>query len=1014
MFNLRRKTTITAIVKHLKSPTRTRIVSTAFRYAILSILLIVPFKNAICQVYNFRSYTVREGLLSNGVTCLCQDSFGYLWIGTTDGISVYDGRSFRNYTVVDGISSSWINCIVEDRNRKGVMWIATLGGGVSRFDEGVFRNFKIGSDAWTNRVNSICQDSNGTLFCATDEGVYSLKNGVAAVMSKLSAHSFDQIACTGDTLLMLDDKGGLFSYDLVDGIVRRVMDRWTGRSAISAFALGHGHHLWLALMDGTVEDFTDHKAFPKATPSPAYFLLDDGYNNLWLGGDSGLYEFDERSFGESRPLHLTTANGLPDNRVYSGLRDTEGDLWLGIGAGGLCKLSDENTCAFKIGIPSLAIDNSQAASDSDGHIWAIDQKGILETWRKSSGKIEGHLHSFEDLGAPQAEYSIRITDGSTLWICCADGVFRSYRIVPEQSGASRLELSSKYAIGRAFGPGQFLTFFVDREHRIFCSLNKFGIVVLDPKRKIGKGRIREIRDKLPDNSVRAIYEDSAGNFWFGGYLGGLAEFRHLFRKDTSVRLYTTNDGLPDNSIRAITQDSFGNLWIGTRFGGLAIMRKGKFENIGAKDGLASDGVWAIARGRSGSMLVATQLGLQSLREEPDGQLTFRGLSRRTPVYSVGMSPAGLRWICTPRSITMTDLSKKSFRRPAPVVRMTRFLVDGQAFPFGGGANLAYNRNTVTFDFIGISLREEKELSYDYRLLGVDKKWLKTPQAHAVTYASLKPGNYIFEVRAIDPSGLESKKAATVFFAIVPPYWDRWWFIAAAVMLVIGLIYSAIRYRVNRILEIGKVRSRIAMDLHDEIGSGLTRIAMLADFASGQTGEVTADGKMPANTDEIIRNARASSQRIGSSARDLIDSMSDVIWSIDPKYDSLTDFLFYFRNYANELAEAKGIALDIETKDIENFKIGAQVKRTLQLISKEALNNSVKYSGCKKVKYRLTVSNKTVSVSIEDDGCGFDLKSVERGHGLNNMEKHAREMGGSLVIDSSPGKGTRLVFVFPIP
>ncbi len=1000
-------------MKYLTRQVRFGIVPTPFRYAILSILLLMPSKNAICQVYNFTSYTVREGLLSNGVTCLCQDSFGYLWIGTTDGISVYDGRSFRNYTVVDGLSSSWINCIVEDRNRRGVMWIATLGGGVTSFDDGVFRNFKIGSNAWTNRVNSICQDSDGTLFCATDEGVYSLKNGVAAIMPKLSAHSFDQIACAEDALLLLDDKGGLFSYDLKDGVDIKLMDRWTDRSEICAFALGHGHHLWLALMDGTVEDFSDHIALPKATGSPASFLVDDGHESLWVGGDDGLYEFDERTFGESRPLHLTMANGLPDNRVYSGLRDTEGDLWLGIGAGGLCKLTDENTCAFKIAIPSLAIDNSQAASDSDGHIWAIDRKGIIEIWRKRSGKVEGHLHSFKELGASNSEYSIRITDGSILWVCCADGTFRGYRIVPEQSGPSRLELSGKYSIGRAFGPGEFLTFFVDREHRIFCSLNKFGIIVLDTRRKIGKGRIRQIRDNLPDNSIRAIYEDSRRNFWFGGYLGGLSEFQHLFRKDSSARLYTTNDGLPDNSIRAITQDSLGNLWIGTRFGGLAIFRKGKFEDLTEKDGLVSNGVWAIARGNNSGMLLATQLGLQSLKGDTDGNFIFRSLSRRTPVYSAGISSADLRWICTPKGITITDLSKKSFRKPAPIVRVTRFLVDGQALPFGAGANLAYNRNTITFDFVGISLRDEKDLSYNYRLLGVDKEWLKTPQAHAVTYVSLKPGDYTFEVRAIDPSGLESKKAATVAFAIVPPYWDRWWFISSAVLMVVGLNYSAFRFRLNRLLEIGKVRSRIAMDLHDEIGSGLTRIAMLADFASGLTTEAAVDGKPAASTDEIIRNARDNSRRIGSSARNLIDSMSDVIWSIDPKYDSLADFLFYFRNYANELAEAKGIALDIETKDIEHIKIGAQIKRTLQLISKEALNNSVKYSGCKRVKYRLTVSNKTVSVSIEDDGRGFDPVSVERGHGLNNMEKHAREINGGLVIDSSPGKGTRLVFVFPI-
>ncbi|HQT90860.1 MAG TPA: two-component regulator propeller domain-containing protein, partial [Candidatus Kryptobacter bacterium] len=553
----------------------------------------IPFRSAICQVYDFTSYTVREGLLSNGVTCLCQDSFGYLWIGTTDGISVYDGRSFRDYTVVDGLSSSWINCIVEDRNRKGVMWIATLGGGVSRFDDGVFTNYRIGNNDWTNRVNSICQDSDGTLFCATDAGVYSLKGGLSApAIPTLSKHSFGQVACSGDSLLLLDDKGNLFSYDLAGGVVRKLTDKWIDHSEISTFALGRGHRQWIALMDGTIEDFSDHRVFRRATPLPASFLLDDGHENLWVGGDDGLYEFDERNFGESRPLHLTTSNGLPDNRVYSGLRDTEGDLWLGIGAGGLCKLADENTCAFKLEIPSLAIDNSQVASDLNGHIWAIGRKGVLEIWRKKSGKVEGHLHSFEELGASQPEYSIRITDGSTLWMCCADGAFRGYRIVPGHSGASRLELSGEYGIGRAFGPGEFLTFFVDTKDRIFCSLNKFGLIVLDTKRKMREGRVREICNNLPDNSIRAIYEDSTGNFWFGGYLGGLSEFQHLFRKDSSARLYTTNDGLPDNSIRAITQDSLGNLWIGTRFGGLAIFRKGKFEDLTEKDGLVSNGVWA--------------------------------------------------------------------------------------------------------------------------------------------------------------------------------------------------------------------------------------------------------------------------------------------------------------------------------------------------------------------------------------------------------------------------------------
>ena len=321
---------------------------------------------------------------------------------------------------------------------------------------------------------------------------------------------------------------------------------------------------------------------------------------------------------------------------------------------------------------------------------------------------------------------------------------------------------------------------------------------------------------------------------------------------------------------------------------------------------------------------------------------------------------------------------------------------------------------MTFDFNGVSLRDGKELSYRYMLVGVDKNWRYSPSSHAVTYVSLGPGSYKFKVKAVEPSGLESENAASISFAIVPPYWQHWWFLALVVAGLVALIYSAARYKLGRVLEIERVRSRIASDLHDEIGSGLTRIAILADSASQVVNTMARGGDSPVDIEASAHRSTELAKKIGSNARDLIDSMSDVVWSIDPKYDSLADFIFYFRIYANELTEAKGIALEISADEIEKLRIGPQIKRTLQLISKEALSNSVKYSGCRKIKYRLTVANKRISISLEDDGCGFDPNSVERGHGLNNMEKHAREMRGELSIDSSPGNGTRLIFSFPYP
>ena len=982
---------------------------------LIAVTLLISFSRCTGQVLPFKSYTTREGLLSDGVTTLFQDSYGYLWIGTTDGLSVYNGESFKNYTVVNGLASSWINCIIEDNKVRGEIWIATLGGGVSNFFRGTFRNFAVGSNAWTNRVNSICQGGDGTIYCATDRGVYALVNGKSSLLSpKIPARGFTQIGCRGDTLFLLDDKGECSTYNLSNGVFAHLKDRGHVKTDVSAFLLGRMHHLWLALMDGTIEDYFTGKAMCHATGEPANFLLEGSGGIIWVGSSDGLYDIDERVFGKVPVVHFTSANGLPDDKVWSGFVDREGELWLGVGSAGLCKLADENRFDFEQSIPSIAIDNSQAADDERGHIWSIDSSGVLEIWRSASGMVISKLHHFDEFGLSRPDYSLRVTSGSTLWLSSESGVIRRYRIIWKDRGPSRVILVAKYRISRPFSNGQFLTFYIDRQERIWCSLNKIGVLETDAKQIRGRRVVHLVQKGLPDNSIRAMFEDKGGNMWFGGYIGGLSEFRHPFQNDSSVTEYTTRDGLPDNAIRAITEDSAGHLWIGTRFGGIAIMKDGRFVNISARDGLISNGVWAIGRDENGGMLLGTQLGLQSIKRHGKSGWTFRDLGDRSPVYSLGISKMGLRWTCTPAGTTVIKLERRSTPRPAPWVHVTKFLVNGETQGFKYDPAFPYSENTMTFDFNGVSLRDGKELSYRYMLVGVDKNWRYSPSSHAVTYVSLGPGSYKFKVKAVEPSGLESENAASISFAIVPPYWQHWWFLALVVAGLVALIYSAARYKLGRVLEIERVRSRIASDLHDEIGSGLTRIAILADSASQVVNTMARGGDSPVDIEASAHRSTELAKKIGSNARDLIDSMSDVVWSIDPKYDSLADFIFYFRIYANELTEAKGIALEISADEIEKLRIGPQIKRTLQLISKEALSNSVKYSGCRKIKYRLTVANKRISISLEDDGCGFDPNSVERGHGLNNMEKHAREMRGELSIDSSPGNGTRLIFSFPYP
>ena len=155
------------------------------------------------------------------------------------------------------------------------------------------------------------------------------------------------------------------------------------------------------------------------------------------------------------------------------------------------------------------------------------------------------------------------------------------------------------------------------------------------------------------------------------------------------------------------------------------------------------------------------------------------------------------------------------------------------------------------------------------------------------------------------------------------------------------------------------------------------------------------------------------ERIGKISRHLVDSMIDVIWAIDPKFDSLNDFILNFKAYANEICESKNIELKVNAQNIEKIKVTAGIKRNLQLISKEALNNALKYSGCTEISYNLSVRSRTIYLAVEDNGRGFNQAGISYGHGIINMQKNVKDLNGSFEIKSEPDKGTGIYINFPV-
>jgi hypothetical protein len=540
------------------------------------------------------------------------------------------------------------------------------------------------------------------------------------------------------------------------------------------------------------------------------------------------------------------------------------------------------------------------------------------------------------------------------------------------------------------------------------------------------------QDGLPDNSVRSIFQDSHGAVWIGGYDGGLVKLpRDQIQKDISgstaknhsdYLFYSTNNGLPNNDVRAIAESN-GRVIVGTRYGGLAVFSKmnsaGESDSIQeiihSKAGLISDGIWDIQSLPGGHIWLCTQAGVQEMIFGK--QIHFRTLNRvpKVPFYSSALSNDGYLCFASGNAAFIYKIKNEaSMRVPMPVY-VTSILVNGKEINLGKLKSLPSNTYSITFEFIGVT-NKLPDKTYQCRLLNVEKNYRTLYDENSITYAGLGHGKYTFEVYGMN-GDVRDKTAASISFSIETPFYVQWYFILMTILTIISIAMYLVYQRIQRLAEIRKVRQRIAMDLHDEIGSGLTKIAMLSEYASPeesrQEPKNQSENVLQHTYDNELPVVEPSTERIGKLARSLIDSIADVVWSIDPKYDTLADFVFSFRTYANELTEAKGIHLDISTGKLEGIKIGPQIKRTLQLVSKEALNNAIKYSDCKNIIYRLYVHNGKVFLSFEDDGRGFDRNSIELGNGISNMEKNAKELNGIVTMISALNHGTKILLQFPL-
>jgi signal transduction histidine kinase len=312
----------------------------------------------------------------------------------------------------------------------------------------------------------------------------------------------------------------------------------------------------------------------------------------------------------------------------------------------------------------------------------------------------------------------------------------------------------------------------------------------------------------------------------------------------------------------------------------------------------------------------------------------------------------------------------------------------------------------SFEFAALNYTSSDKNQYAYKLEGFDNDWIYCGTRRYATYTNLDGGEYIFRVKGSNNDGVWNETGTSIAVIITPPFWVTWWFRGFAFITMFVSIGGGIRYvemrklkrRIERLEQeraLERERTRISQDMHDEVGAGLTEIGILSELAKSNIQD-------PGEAAKHI-------QRVAETSRETIASIGEIIWAINPKNDLLDDVVAYLRHFAARYLGSTAIKLEFDTPEtVPDFHLSAEARRNIFLVVKEAIHNIVKHSQATAVFITISFTKEHLDILVKDNGKGFSSEDFSRfGNGLRNMERRIKNIGGTFVIESKPGEGTRV-------
>lgn len=996
---------------------------TSSRIALVLLLLVLLLPAAVTsQLLPFKTYTVKDGLLSNNVGAICQDSWGNMWFGTTDGISIFDGKSFRNFTIQNGLPKNSIMQLFEDRLHAGAMWILA-GGHVVRFADGKFTTYgpQVGA------VNCIFQDHAGAIWWGTNIGVMILEGEkITQFHSDMLDTNIVTVAETSDGVMWFGADKYIVSYSPRTGAYQKIGTHGSPEGIIWSMFPGRDGNLYVGLDGGSMLQLRTDRIVHERSHLPATtWLAQDDKDNLWSGGYTGIQRIPMSHFADAPVIAYTVENGLPENTTRSIFVDREDNLWVGGRDKGVSKLSERNVYRFSAGeIAAWAIshDITFASSDAQNHIWLLADNMCGEYWQDQYGAWHVHRHALaRSQAAADALLSLTCDARGRLWVQCGGwpGRFECYDILPARADTtpSTLQRSASVDLWDELHGYNSLQFIVDDASEIWQSFGQLGIVKISPASAKHVMSIHGEKEGVPTQYIRALARDRLGNIWGGGLSSGVVKLpRDTLRE--SVKRFGTEEGLPDQSVWCLMEDKAGNVLVGTANGGLGIIEGGKVRTISAKNGLPSNSVQCMAEDSSGRLWLGTSIGMV-YEDSPGSKIFIRNQAFiGSTVYNCGVTGNGLVWFVTSTDLFVFDSAHEIKDTTRPPIRITGFRSNGNPLDVGTAMVLSHDENNCEISYIGISFKDEGSIRYQYRLASTDKDWQGPTSNNSITYGHLDPGAYVFQVKAINIDGIESRIPATMAITILPPFWQTSWFYLI-VGIIVALVGPVIYWRrtaklregqrasqefSRRLIESQEMeRKRVAGELHDGLGQELIVIANRAQMALRK-------GPNEKVEEQILGIAETASRAI--------ENVRDIAFNLSPYHLEQLGLTESVKSMITKVSEASEVRFTLDIDQIDHLFF-PETEINVYRIIQECINNILKHAQATTASVTIRHSAHSVRITVYDDGKGFDVSkkigvSVPKGYGLTGLAERIKVFGGSLRVDSVPDGGSTIRIILMCP